>query len=178
MNVVYVILSVLGLIVLLYLLAALVAIFLVQMPLTRKCIINHFDKNLNEMYNEFNKKRYTSKDCNWQGKVTHYIKETVKCYCELVWRDVKKFISPKWHISSTNYLNKERNKEDNYSSDDSIPEFINKKSENESNKTPKVLHGVKHIISKAGKCKQLRLSNTQRSCLVHRLNEAFPAYII
>ena len=147
-NVVYVILSVFGLIVLLYLLAALIAIFLVQIPLTRKCIINHFNESLNEMYDEFRKKRYASKDCNWQGKVTQYIKETVNCYCELIWRDVKKFISPKRHISSVNYLNNERDKEDNYSSDDSIPKFIDEKLENKLNKTPENLHGFKRIISR------------------------------
>ena len=160
MNVLYGILILLALGILVYLFASAVAFALIHIPSTRKRIFNHFDKNLNQMYDEFAQKRYASNDYEGKSKITRYIKEGIKTYCELVLRDIKKIVSPQRHIGSIDYLNSKRNKEYDYRPDNLIPDFVYEKSDNEFGKLPQFFHSCGCIIRKAKKLCQPKKNDT------------------
>ena len=160
MNALYGILVILVLGVLVYLLAAIVAFALIHIPSTRKRIFSHFDKNLNQMYDEFAKKRYTSNDYKGKGKIAHYIKEGIKTYCDLILWDIKKIISPQRHISNINYLNSKRNTEYDYRPNNLIPDFVYEKSDYELGKLSQFLHSFDCIIRKAKKLCQPKKNDT------------------
>ena len=83
-----------------YLLASVIVFILFQVPLSRKHILNRLDENLNQIYDEFIKKRYTCNDCNRQSNKAKYIKQVIKCYLDFTWRGVKNLIPPQWHIGN------------------------------------------------------------------------------